>query len=577
MTSLCRSGGSGDGGGGSTGSGGGRTSSYYGAVRWGVSGGGQMQLQRRQSESLPPQQLREWYASRSGGGGSSGSRCAAVQLGVSGGGLAQLQRRPRKTLTPQQLREWYAQRGASRSSARCPYVIRIGDRAGQTCRTVGHTPSRCFSCLSDTWRAEFGDAAELPRWPELLRQGVDIFSLDYDAILTAMYALTIGTEGDCSLCALPDPGIEATALGASESALPSIAPAEALHTFTLDCGASRFLGGAGATRLGGAGVTARAGGTGGAAAAGPGGARTRGTGAVGTGGVGGAGAGGAGAGDRAEPEGAGAGGAGAGGTGAGGVGAGGAGVGDTGAVGAGAGGTGAGGTRAGGAVSGGTGAGGTMRPRPYFVPLLQQVLGLLSSTSLTPPLLCPPPDQSQLPLQPASPLPAPSPYTEQTGGLTERREPDSHPASPVRAVRTGRRSAIPPFVRGECALGTDVLEDRQEDLECLAAALPRFASMLLAPKGDPDAPDIPTPRSYAEAITGPYSTQWQEAMDAEMASWKSTCTYVDAVPPSRANIVDGVWIFRVKRPTGSPPAFKARYVARGFSQQQGVDYFQTFF
>ncbi|CAI7736007.1 unnamed protein product [Closterium sp. NIES-53] len=46
--------------------------------------------------------------------------------------------------------------------------------------------------------------------------------------------------------------------------------------------------------------------------------------------------------------------------------------------------------------------------------------------------------------------------------------------------------------------------------------------------------------------------------------------------PSRANIVDGMWIFRVKRPSGSPPTFKVRYVARSFSQRQGVDYFQTF-
>ncbi|CAI7908461.1 unnamed protein product, partial [Closterium sp. NIES-54] len=137
-------------------------------------------------------------------------------------------------------------------------------------------------------------------------------------------------------------------------------------------------------------------------------------------------------------------------------------------------------------------------------------------------------------------------------------------------------SVCPPSVGGECALSTDVLEDRQEEFQCFAAALPHLVSTLLSPEGDPDAPDIPTPRSYAEAIEGPYSSQWQAAMDAEMASWKSTGTYVDEVPPSGANIVSGMWIFRVKRPPGSPPVFKARYVARGFSERHGVDYFQTF-
>ncbi|CAI7901115.1 unnamed protein product [Closterium sp. NIES-54] len=136
--------------------------------------------------------------------------------------------------------------------------------------------------------------------------------------------------------------------------------------------------------------------------------------------------------------------------------------------------------------------------------------------------------------------------------------------------------ACPPSVGGDCALGTDVLEDRQEEFQCFAAALPHLVSMLVAPEGDPDALDIPTPRSYAEAMAGPYSSQWQSAMDAEMASWKSTGTYVDAVPPPGANIVSGMWIFRVKLPPGSPPVFNARYVARGFSQRQGVDFFQTF-
>ncbi|CAI7747432.1 unnamed protein product [Closterium sp. NIES-53] len=137
-------------------------------------------------------------------------------------------------------------------------------------------------------------------------------------------------------------------------------------------------------------------------------------------------------------------------------------------------------------------------------------------------------------------------------------------------------SSSPLSVGGELAFGCDVLEDRQFELECLAAAAPHLSSMLLCPEGEPDALDIPTPLTFAEAITGPYSSQWQIAMDAEMASWKSTGTYVDEVPPPGANIVDGMWIFRVKRPPGSPPAFKARYVAQGFSQHEGVDFFQTF-
>ncbi|CAI7828586.1 unnamed protein product [Closterium sp. NIES-53] len=68
------------------------------------------------------------------------------------------------------------------------------------------------------------------------QSGVDIFALNYDALLAAMYALTFSVEGDCYLCVPPDPGIEAAALGASESALPGTAPGGALHTFTHDSG-----------------------------------------------------------------------------------------------------------------------------------------------------------------------------------------------------------------------------------------------------------------------------------------------------------------------------------------------------
>ncbi|CAI7894455.1 unnamed protein product [Closterium sp. NIES-54] len=58
-----------------------------------------------------------------------------------------------------------------------------------------HTQHRCFSRLDDSWHAEFGDEAERPRWAELLRSGVAIFDLDYDAILAAMYALSVSAKG----------------------------------------------------------------------------------------------------------------------------------------------------------------------------------------------------------------------------------------------------------------------------------------------------------------------------------------------------------------------------------------------
>ncbi|CAI7914870.1 unnamed protein product [Closterium sp. NIES-54] len=392
-------------------------------------------------------------------------------------------------------------------------------------------------------------------------------------------------------------------------------------------------GGTGAAGPGGTAEATGVGPTGGSvgASGGTGAAGSAGTGAAGATGVGAAG--GVGAGGSADPgtsEGAGAGAAGAGG-----------------ATGAGA------PAESPGAVP--AGSGGATRPRPYFVPLLEQVLGLPPSPGPAPPFECPQPVQSQALLQPVSPLPAPSSYTGPTGGLAERRAPASRPASPARPACTSRRtsrprppavpgthqmalrpstaplrvplpsppasslpaladpecdslraasptvvrflatvvtdpslaytaasalvaelvdfaarcrldyatslvaesaSVCPPAVGGECALSTDVLEDRQEEFRCFAAALPHLVSTLLAPEGDPDAPDIPTPRSYAEAIEGPYSSQWQAAMDAEMASWKSTGTYVDEVPPPGANIGslhEEIWLRRPPGFTGSFP------------------------
>ncbi|CAI7752264.1 unnamed protein product, partial [Closterium sp. NIES-53] len=174
---------------------------------------------------------------------------------------------------------------------------------------------------------------------------------------------------------------------------------------------------------------------GGAGAAGPGGpAETAGVGPTGvsTGATG-----------SAEPGAAGATGAGA----AGGVGVGGSADAST-SEGARAGAAGAGGATGAGAPAGSPGAvpagsGGAPRPRPYFVPLLEQVLGLPPPPGPAPPFECPQPVQSQSLLQPVSPLRAPSPYTGPTGGLAERRAPASRPALPARPACTSRRTSRP--------------------------------------------------------------------------------------------------------------------------------------
>ncbi|CAI7899565.1 unnamed protein product [Closterium sp. NIES-53] len=298
-----------------------------------------------------------------------------------------------------------------------------------------------------------------------------------------------------------------------------------------------------------------------------------GTGAVGTGGA--AAAAGVGAADAGAAGGVGAGVGPAGGT----AGA----TGGTGAAGlAGVGAVGAGGAADTGAASGGTvavpvGTGGPARPRPYFVPLLEQVLGLPPSPCPPPPLECPQPVQSQSPLQPVSPLPAPSPYAGPTGGLAERREPASRPASPVRTTRASRRAPRPrpPAVPGTHQM---TLRPSTAPLRVPLPSPPESSLLVLAdPASDSLRAASPTvARLRSTVVTDPsFESTAASALVAELVDFAACCRLDYAVPPG-ANIVSDMWIFRVKRPPGSPPVFKARYVARGFSQRQGVDYFQTF-
>ncbi|CAI7835991.1 unnamed protein product, partial [Closterium sp. NIES-53] len=334
--------------------------------------------------------------------------------------------------------------------------------------------------------------------------------------------------------------------GATGAGGPAAGDNGAGGTGAVGDGGTAATGGAGAAGPGGP----RAGGAG---AAGPGGAHTGGIGAAGAGGV--AAAGGAGDARACSPRGtrASVAGVGAAARGAGGDCTGGTGAGDPGAEVAGAGGAGAVGTdslterhapascpasRARAVCIGRC----VPRPRPPPVPGTHDMALLPSCVPLRVPLPSPPASFNLDVMEPefdlvhaASPTVTHLLAAVVTDPLFESTTASALVAELVDFAATCRldyaaslvadsESVCPSSIGSECALGTDVLKDRQEDFECLAAAVPHLVSMPLAPEGDPDAPNIRP----------------------------------------------------VKRPPGSPPVFKARYITRGFSQRHGVDFFQTF-
>ncbi|CAI7832003.1 unnamed protein product [Closterium sp. NIES-54] len=160
-------------------------------------------------------------------------------------------------------------------------------------------------------------------------------------------------------------------------------------------------------------------------------------------------------------------------------------------------------------------------------------------------------------------------------------------------------AAPPPYslsVGVESAFDCDVLEDRQFELRFLAAASPSLYAMLLSFEGDSDALHILTPRTYREASEGlgfesqcvhfghPSAGGCQRSTGdprlilgkgyrhVGLGGYGRTDPLLNKpfpnVPPPRANIVNGMWIFKVKWPPGSPPVFKAHYMAKGFKAQQ---------
>ena len=82
------------------------------------------------------------------------------------------------------------------------------------------------------------------------------------------------------------------------------------------------------------------------------------------------------------------------------------------------------------------------------------------------------------------------------------------------------------------------------------------------------------PVSHHDALREP---AWRAAMSDEFSALRQTQTWLLVPRPPGVNVVGRKWVFKTKhRPDGSIEKHKARLVARGFTQQQGIDYGDTF-
>ena len=89
--------------------------------------------------------------------------------------------------------------------------------------------------------------------------------------------------------------------------------------------------------------------------------------------------------------------------------------------------------------------------------------------------------------------------------------------------------------------------------------------------------DISEPRNIEQAWNEDYCVQWKEATDSEYNSLISNDTWELVPLPAGKNVVGSRWVFKVKRDAnGLVDRFKARLVAQGFSQAEGIDYHEVF-
>lgn len=86
-----------------------------------------------------------------------------------------------------------------------------------------------------------------------------------------------------------------------------------------------------------------------------------------------------------------------------------------------------------------------------------------------------------------------------------------------------------------------------------------------------------TPLTIKEALSSPQAQDWQESIDKEVNSLIKKEVFQVVPRPQHKKPIQSKTIFKIKRDEkGEISSFKTRIVAKGFTQIQGLDYFDTF-
>ncbi|KAJ4767348.1 polyprotein [Rhynchospora pubera] len=136
--------------------------------------------------------------------------------------------------------------------------------------------------------------------------------------------------------------------------------------------------------------------------------------------------------------------------------------------------------------------------------------------------------------------------------------------------RTPARSSLPSSSSNppDSTTSAHHMTTRMRDQTRLRRQFPDFVAFLAT------TPPTSDPTTFNQANKIPH---WQDAMRSELKALDQNKTWVLVPAPTNHNVVGCKWIFKTKRKAdGSIERYKARLVAQGFTQEEGVDYFDTF-